>query len=337
MLPSNDIGSSDSESALLKAAEIGDVSRVVALLDHGAPIDSRRPQDGKTPLHLAAKHGHLETLHALLDRGASVHAQDRDGAFPLHAAVGDVGTLQVLLERGIDVDAPDVRLWTPLHHAAWKGTAGAIHVLADHGATIDAKAKNDWTPLHQATWKGRIETSVALLDRGARIDVKTREGRTPLHQALLDENNRMVLMFVACMAIASPSNDIDASSQSNEPVWRRLFRGFQASALQLLPGFGTPDPERELSNLSVWTQEILNLDPLSAAARLGHLDVLNRVVQSPRFQGFSPNKQRKCLQDAIGHASLHGEVKAAAYLQALQARRAVEDLTARGPLLQPLP
>jgi hypothetical protein len=49
------------------------------LLDAGANPNLRRPRDGQTPLHIAARHGSLKLTQLLLERGADVRIADNSG------------------------------------------------------------------------------------------------------------------------------------------------------------------------------------------------------------------------------------------------------------------
>ncbi|EKM54787.1 uncharacterized protein PHACADRAFT_56287, partial [Phanerochaete carnosa HHB-10118-sp] len=57
----------------------GHVDIARALLDHGAAVDTQE-KDGWTPLHLAAQFGHVDTARALLDHGADVDRQNKNGS-----------------------------------------------------------------------------------------------------------------------------------------------------------------------------------------------------------------------------------------------------------------
>lgn len=54
--------------------------------------------EGQTPLHLAAKAGHVGAVHALLEAGATVTATDAHGCMPLHycALRGDLALFELL-------------------------------------------------------------------------------------------------------------------------------------------------------------------------------------------------------------------------------------------------
>lgn len=64
---------------------------------------------GRTPLHLAAKAGHVDIVKMLIQKSADVDAQDCKGITPLLLAgcIGDRGVfeniVQVLVEKGADV------------------------------------------------------------------------------------------------------------------------------------------------------------------------------------------------------------------------------------------
>ena len=56
------------------------------LLAAGAAVGAKA-NDGETPLHCAARYGHVEVAEKLLAAGAAVGAKDRDGKTPLDKAV----------------------------------------------------------------------------------------------------------------------------------------------------------------------------------------------------------------------------------------------------------
>ena len=68
--------------ALMRACERGCGDAVAVILDHGAE-HSRANARGDTPLHVAAEHGHLGCVNALLGAGADLTARNHDGKTPI--------------------------------------------------------------------------------------------------------------------------------------------------------------------------------------------------------------------------------------------------------------
>ena len=90
--PMLDLGADILTAKLIDAACSGNLNLVKELVEVGA-----RPEvgdyDGRTPLHLAAAGGHLETMKYLyLQHGVDIHAEDRYGNTPMHDAMENNNT-----------------------------------------------------------------------------------------------------------------------------------------------------------------------------------------------------------------------------------------------------
>jgi len=89
----------DRAAAFRRAAEIGDLSGLKALLEKQADIDSRDAM-GRTALMLATLHGQTNAVAVLLAHGADPNAADADGTTPLQAAkAGDHPAIVAALQR----------------------------------------------------------------------------------------------------------------------------------------------------------------------------------------------------------------------------------------------
>src|SRR5438874_3385318 len=118
---------------------------------------------GDTALHIAAAAYRTEVVRTLLDLGADVHARNRFGDQPLHAAaVGIPGsrawnpsaqaaTILCLIEAGADPNAADKRGVAPLHRAVRTRCATAVRTLLECGADPTRCNKSGSTPMLLAT------------------------------------------------------------------------------------------------------------------------------------------------------------------------------------------
>jgi hypothetical protein len=89
----------DPAAAFRRAAEMGDLSGLKALLEKQADIDSRDAV-GRTALMLATLHGQTNAVAVLLAYGADPNAADADGTTPLQAAkAGDHRAIVAALQR----------------------------------------------------------------------------------------------------------------------------------------------------------------------------------------------------------------------------------------------
>jgi uncharacterized protein len=93
---------------------------------------SVRSNCGRTPLHLACRHGHAAVAELLISKGAQVNARDKKGRTPLFEAAsrGYSDCVSVLLKSNADASAVCDSGQTPLSEATRKRMNSAVRVLA---------------------------------------------------------------------------------------------------------------------------------------------------------------------------------------------------------------
>ncbi|PWA72310.1 ankyrin repeat-containing domain-containing protein [Artemisia annua] len=192
-------------------------------------IDSR----GRTAMHVAANHGHLEVLDFLTTLGSDASVVDNDGWNPLHHASykGHVAAVEFLLNScsyiknavtkngkspiALAYENDNMELYDMLylgdvlHKAATIDDVNGINKCLTEGANVNGKDQNGWTALHRAAFKGRIESVKVLLDHGASVDIVDNSGCTPLHRAVEMGYAEVATVLVARGARASIKSLID--------------------------------------------------------------------------------------------------------------------------------
>lgn len=158
------------------------------------------------PLHAAAKAGDEAAVRRLLTQGADpneaapVSGLPDDGHTPLHIAArdGHSGVAGVLIEFGARADVVDHFMRaTPGHKAAVFGHTDILVLMAERaGLEIDAQGPyNGYTALHDAVWWGQPEAVRTLLALGANPDRRGLDGRSPREVAVADGRDACLAVF----------------------------------------------------------------------------------------------------------------------------------------------
>lgn len=119
----------DRREALFTAAVKGDTLRLAALKEVGEDVGGARDAYGQTALHIAAAHGQLLAVHALLEQhGADANALAPSGATPVSAAAarGHGAVLDELVRAGADADRPGSEGVSPLGYALRRAAAASL-------------------------------------------------------------------------------------------------------------------------------------------------------------------------------------------------------------------
>ncbi len=221
------LGSKSGFTALMFAAQQGDLESAKILLAAGSQVDELMPKTGLTPLLIASASGFEEVATLLLERGASTATLDSKGNTALHLAVRNqnaLGVVKSLLKHGANPNArlnhPKGKLLTPtelnlqgatpLLLAADIDNYDAITALLDAGADPKIPTEQKVTALMMATGAGAapseerpaevmaqaLKTVKLLVDLGLDVNAIGHFGWTPLHLAAYHGENDVIKYLV---------------------------------------------------------------------------------------------------------------------------------------------
>ena len=179
-----------SHSLLHLAAKRGNTEHLRRLLECGEHVDSLSPDlmEGlrETPLMLAARYNEVDVVEFLIERGASLEAQDIEYLSPIHHAVkgGKISNVLRLIELGAKVSKENLEYTSPVHLAAECGHTDIVRLLLEHGAdATKSVAYSGTTPIMLAAENGHLETLKLLLINGCDLDKADESGQLCFHCA----------------------------------------------------------------------------------------------------------------------------------------------------------
>jgi ankyrin repeat protein len=206
---------------IVAAAGAGDIARVQAELSRDPSLARSSNETGDTPLHHAARNGHLSVVRLLLDAGADPDPVRGDGYRPIHLALmpnwvvggpreATAAIADLLLARGAQrsmfiaalqgddeyirdalrrdrslANEEDSCHHRPVSAAVRRNDVELVRLLLEHGA--DPSAPEEGAPRGHALWVAvhdrRHELARLLLEQGADPNGMVESSGTPMDQA----------------------------------------------------------------------------------------------------------------------------------------------------------
>ncbi len=228
----------------IRASGSGDEENLENFITAGVDVNAKNPAD-YTALMTAAERGQITTITRLLDAGASPDIQGKDGwtALMLAAFGNQVPVVQTLVDRGADVDLRDNNGWTALMQAVYQGHDRVVQCLATKSHDGLDRA------LLVAALMGHDKVLSLLLDAGADINSATEDGETPLMLAAQKGRMETVHLLVARGAHRLPKNNIGQSAEATATANGHAdIATFLAESLAARPDpTPTPTPAPEIA------------------------------------------------------------------------------------------
>lgn len=219
----------DNQSALQKAAYMGDPRIIRLLLERGALIDGPR-QASVTPLGWAVQQNHTEAVRLLLNHGAAPNKGVSGYSF-LKTAVAhqNLEMVTALLKAGADPNKRIYRPESPLMIAALNGYAPILEALLKAGANPDFQLPNGQTALVMAVKGGHPKCVDALLNAGAKLTGNDRGDTGLLALAAMKGNPEIMMRIKKAVQLRSSSGNNGATLYRDR--YRDLFNALNDNRL----------------------------------------------------------------------------------------------------------
>lgn len=286
------------ETRVADAAARDDIETVRALLKKGADVNGAQG-DGSTALHWAAANANRKLADLLIASKANLSAQTRlAGITPLFVAAknGAAGVVEDLIKAGADVNLANAAGTTPLMMAASAGDPATIRILIEHGAKVNAaESTHGQTALMFAAALNRSDAVSLLMKNGADASLSTK--------VVKPERFRPDPNFVP---MNDPTDETTPRRKPGDPASPRPMREIGAqltggmTALLFAARDGQIDAARALLDAGADVNAVSAAEkttPLVMAVSNGHYDLAKYFVE----HGADPN-----LANIQGLTALYG-------------------------------
>ena len=188
------------KSAIHLAAANGNAEALKFLLRKGVSPDHRLPSINGTPLMLAAFHQEKNIILLLLEHGANLDIQNKNGMSALTGACdnGRYSMAKLLLEKGANPNLQTIGGHTALALSCIKRQKEMVKLLLDFNADPNIPLFDGYTPLMLACRNEDYKIVKLLLQAGVSVDTQNYDssGITALHIATILNNTQLVSLLL---------------------------------------------------------------------------------------------------------------------------------------------
>jgi ankyrin repeat protein len=178
--------SKNGNSALHYAAKAGQMKVLKLLLEEHKWFVNHPNLNKETALHMAAKKGQAAAVQYLITRGFNIDEPNINGCSPLALAIKyqHSETINLLKQNGANINNIGIRA---LHWAASKNDTVLIERLIENGASVEIRDESGQTPLQYAIKRINKQAFKTLERLGADTNVRNKYGCTSRQQFLCNK------------------------------------------------------------------------------------------------------------------------------------------------------
>lgn len=175
------------------------------LIKGGVDVDYQDEYSGSTALILSCGYNFVDMAKFLIEHGANLNLQDRNGQTALMAAARCCEELfNLLLAKGAEIKLKDENEHTALTHAcvgviSEDVSLAVVQTLLDRGANVDEAPDSGpaggYTCLMMAAVNNQLELVKLLAKNGADVNKKAKDGNSALSLAKEENNEEMVKLL----------------------------------------------------------------------------------------------------------------------------------------------
>uniref|UniRef100_A0A4X2LHS1 Ankyrin repeat and death domain containing 1A n=1 Tax=Vombatus ursinus TaxID=29139 RepID=A0A4X2LHS1_VOMUR len=219
-------------NALLLSAWFGHLRILQLLVNSGAKINCE-DKNGLNILHCAAQRGHVHVLEFIMEDLEDVSLDQIDKldrtAFHLAAEHGQLDTLDFLIGFGCDHGIKDKEGNTALHLAAKNGHSSVLQRIIELGLDLEEKNREGLTALHMATEGGHLDCVRLLIQAGSKVNAQTQKQMNCLHYAALHGFDDIA------QALIDAGISVDAANHQNaSPIHTAVLNNFPSVVRRLI-------------------------------------------------------------------------------------------------------